>query len=541
MARPLRVLIAEDNPDDAVLILAELRRAGFEPEWRRVDGEVDYLEGLHSGLDVVLSDYEMPQFNGLRALALLKQSRLDVPFIIVSGAIGEEIAVAAMKFGAADYLIKDRMGRLGAAVTHALAERQWRSERQQAEELLQRRQSELRVFFDLMPAMVWFKDMDNRILRVNRLAAESAGKTVEEIEGKPSLEIYPQDAAKFYADDLEVIHSGNPKLGIVERLRSPGGDDLWVQTDKVPVRDQNGKIIGIVVLAQDITERKRSEAALEKIHEQLVESSRQAGMAEIATGILHNVGNVLNSVGIASTCVADSLKKSKATNLAKVVTLLRAHEGNLGTFLTSDPKGKRLPDYLAQLSEHLVAEQETALKELAQLQKNIEHIKEIVSLQQGTAKGSGGVETLQVADLLEDTLRMASGGVPYRDIEVISQFEAGAVITVERHKTLQILTNLVRNAKQACDEKRGTEKRLTLRVTQGKNRVQIAVIDDGVGISPENLMRVFARGFTTKKDGHGYGLHSAAAAAKEMGGALTVHSDGVGHGATFTLELPPKA
>jgi PAS domain S-box-containing protein len=131
-----------------------------------------------------------------------------------------------------------------------------------AYETLQQQQAELRVLFNLLPAMIWFKDTENRILRVNQRVAETAGKSVEEIEGKQSLEIYPQEAARFYADDLEVIHSGAPKLGFIETLRDQEGKEFWVQTDKVPYCDKDGKVIGIVVMAQDITERKRTEDSL---------------------------------------------------------------------------------------------------------------------------------------------------------------------------------------------------------------------------------------------------------------------------------------
>ena len=111
-------------------------------------------------------------------------------------------------------------------------------------------------------------------------------------------------------------------------------------------------------------------------------------------------------------------------------------------------------------------------------------------------------------------------------------------MNLEKHKILQILVNLLRNAKHACQESDRADKRLTVRVINGDGRVRISVIDNGIGIPPENLIRIFSHGFTTKKDGHGFGLHSGALAAKEMDGSLTVHSDGPGQGSTFTLELP---
>jgi signal transduction histidine kinase len=267
-------------------------------------------------------------------------------------------------------------------------------------------------------------------------------------------------------------------------------------------------------------------------------ASRGAGMAEVASNVLHNVGNVLNSVNVASSCLADSLRKSKAVNLSKVVTLLGEHEADLGAFLTSDPKGKQLPGYLAQLTERLAEEQNAALKELAELQNNIEHIKDIVNMQQSFAKASGVMETLQMTDLVEDALKMNASSFARHDIQVIKEFENLPPVTVEKHKVLQILVNLVRNAKQACDELDPPEKRLTLRVARVNGWIRVDVTDNGIGIPSENLTRIFAHGFTTKKAGHGFGLHSGALAAKEMGGSLAVHSAGSRQGATFTLELP---
>jgi two-component system cell cycle sensor histidine kinase/response regulator CckA len=164
------------------------------------------------------------------------------------------------------------------------------TERKRAEEAVQRQQTELRALFDLMPAMIWFKDTNNGILRVNQRVAEAAGKSVAEIEGKSSVEIYPVEAAKFYADDLAVIQSGVAKLGYVEPMRSQDGKELWVQTDKVPVRDPDGKVVGIVVMAQDITERKRGEVALQE-SKLFLQSTLDALSAHIA--ILDEYGKIL--------------------------------------------------------------------------------------------------------------------------------------------------------------------------------------------------------------------------------------------------------
>jgi signal transduction histidine kinase len=291
-------------------------------------------------------------------------------------------------------------------------------------------------------------------------------------------------------------------------------------------------------LHSEMARREETQGALDAMHKQLLEASRRAGMAEVATGVLHNVGNVLTSVNVSSTIVANTLHKSKAANLAKVVALLREHESDLGTFMTADPKGKQLPGYLAQLAEHLAGEQAGALKELVQLQKNIEHIRDIVTMQQSYAKVSGVTETVNVSDLVEDALRMNASALARHDVQTIRELAGVPPITVEKHKVLQILVNLIHNAKYACDESGRSDKRLTVRVTEAEGRVRISVRDNGVGIPPENLTRIFSHGFTTRKDGHGFGLHSGALAAREMGGTLSVHSEGLGHGATFTVELP---
>ena len=179
-----------------------------------------------------------------------------------------------------------------------------------------------------------------------------------------------------------------------------------------------------------------------------------------------------------------------------------------------------------------------ALDELSKLRKNIEHIKDIVSMQQSFAKVSGMKEAVPVTDLLEDALQMNISSILRHDVQVIKEFQPTPPVVVEKHKALQILVNLIRNAKQSCDEANRDVKLLTLRIMNGEGCVRISVSDNGVGIPPENLNRIFNHGFTTKKDGHGFGLHSGANAVKEMGGLLNVHSDGVGKGATFTVELP---
>ncbi|MBI4028149.1 MAG: PAS domain S-box protein [Verrucomicrobia bacterium] len=288
-------------------------------------------------------------------------------------------------------------------------------------------------------------------------------------------------------------------------------------------------------------DHKWAETKLESVHKELLDVSRGAGMADVATNVLHNVGNVLNSINVSSTLVSEKLRKSKVANLGKAAVLLCEHANDLPVFLTQDPKGTQLPGYLTSLAQHLAEEQAEVLKEIESLTRNIEHIKEIVAMQQSYSRVSGVIESLPVTDLVEDALRMNTAALARHDVQVIREYIEKPVIAVEKHKVLQILVNLIRNAKYALDDGKRPDKRLNLRVEKnGAGLIRISVSDNGVGIAPENLTRIFEHRFTTRKEGHGFGLHSGALAAKEMGGTLIAQSDGPGKGAAFILDLPCK-
>jgi signal transduction histidine kinase len=308
----------------------------------------------------------------------------------------------------------------------------------------------------------------------------------------------------------------------------------WIGLLRKEVRERTRE------LREEIAERKRMEQQVEKTHKDLLEVSRQAGMAEVATSVLHNVGNVLNSVNVSNSLVTSRIRNSRVVQLTKAAALIRSHEAELGAFLVHDPKGKQLPGYLEGLAQHLTREQGEILQELNLLGSNIEHIKEIVAMQQNYAKASGLLELMPITDLVEDALRVNAQGFQQDQVQVMREFASAVPALLDKHKVLQILVNLVSNARHACVESGRADKRITVRVSNGEGRVRVAVVDNGVGIASENLTRVFNYGFTTRKDGHGFGLHSGALAAKELGGSLSVNSEGVGKGTTATLDLPLK-
>nr|WP_209311719.1 DAHL domain-containing protein [Pseudomonas brassicacearum] len=289
-------------------------------------------------------------------------------------------------------------------------------------------------------------------------------------------------------------------------------------------------------LEERVQERTRE---LMEAERELVDAARMAGMAEIATNVLHNVGNVLNSVNISAELVTRKLRNSKTLGLTKAVKMMNEHAEDLGQFITHDEKGRLLPRYFNELVDSIAAEQAVLIDELAQLTKSIDHIKEIVTTQQTYAGAARLIEPLNVSDLFEDALRMNSGALSRHHVTVIKEYQEVPAIMGDKHRLLLILINLISNAKFAMSHISEHPREITLGIRiLDETTLSLSVKDRGEGISPENLARIFNHGFTTRKDGHGFGLHSCALAAVEMNGRLYVHSDGPGQGALFTLEVP---
>jgi signal transduction histidine kinase len=279
-------------------------------------------------------------------------------------------------------------------------------------------------------------------------------------------------------------------------------------------------------------------ADLTSAHQQLLIATRHAGMAEVATNVLHNVGNVLNSVNVSAEGIGAKVRQLRVANLKNVAGMIREHSHDLGNFLTTDPRGRELPDYLVKLADNLAEPQYTILEEVASLRKNLEHIKEIVAMQQSYSRRSSVREKCTAMELAEDAIRINSAAMNRHQVRVIREYRPMPPLMLDRHEVLQILVNLLSNAKYAMRPEE-PDKRVVVRVGAGENnRLRIEVADNGVGIPADNLTRIFQHGFTTKKDGHGFGLHSSALAAHALGGSLLATSDGPGHGAVFTLELP---
>ncbi|REG32369.1 histidine kinase/DNA gyrase B/HSP90-like ATPase [Archangium gephyra] len=288
-------------------------------------------------------------------------------------------------------------------------------------------------------------------------------------------------------------------------------------------------------LEQRVEERTRE---LKDVHLQLVQTARRAGMAEIATNVLHNVGNVLNSVYTASQVAKERVKGMRVEHVERVARMIHEHQSDLSTFLTEDGRGRHLMPFLDKLGQNLVEDRQEIVLLLDDVGRYTEHIGDIVKVQQNYARIPRMHEQVSLPGLLEDALRINFAGLVRHQVKVQRHIAPLPPVMTDKHKTLMILVNLISNAKYAMDEVAPSERLLTVRLEQVADRIRISIHDNGMGIAPELLTRIFQYGFTTRDEGHGFGLHSSAIAAQELDGSLAVHSEGPGHGATFTLEIP---
>jgi PAS domain S-box-containing protein len=398
----------------------------------------------------------------------------------------------------------------------------------------------LNAFLETIPDHIYFKDLQSRFIAVSKAKADYDGMRREDFTGKSDSDFFAREFAQIaYNDERNIIRTGQPVLDKLEKATRPDGRVTWFIASKLPWRDQYGKVIGTFGMSRDVTKTIETQKALEESNRQLMDATRQAGMAEVATGVLHNVGNVLTSINVTANLVSDRYRDSKVTSIFKVCGLLREHSTDLGSFFSNDPRAAKLPGYLESLANNLDKERMDTMSDLSTLLKSIDHVKDIIWMQQSYASVAGMVEPLVPSETIEDAIKLSNNALQRHNVHVERQFAQTPAARAERHKVLQILVNLISNAKKAMDCKEPSLRRMLLRVENGHNEtVVIKVIDNGIGIPPENLTKIFGHGFTTRKDGHGFGLHSSALAAKQMGGELTATSDGVGRGATFTLALP---
>ncbi|MBI2939284.1 MAG: PAS domain S-box protein [Chloroflexi bacterium] len=497
MPTPLRVLILEDRPADAELMLYELNRTGFEPTWQRVDTESDYLARLDRTLDVVLADYVLPQFDAARALRLLQERALDIPFIVVSGTISEEVAVQCMKQGAADYLLKDRLSRLGPAVTHALHERRLREEKRQAEAALRESEARLRLLAENALDVIYrYRLAPTRGFEyVSPAAAAITGYTSEEFYADPDLVlkvIHPDDRGL-----IEQLSEEDLSEPIVVRNLRRNGTLIFTEQRVVPIYDEAGCLIAIEGIARDITERKRAE-------EQIRRAERLEMAGRVAGEVAHDINNLLGPVSGYAQLIKRRL-----------------------------PAGHPASAYCDKMLE--------AIRRLTDITQDL--------LTLGR-RGRADQEPLDLNQVAAEAVEQMAPW-PATLTLAVELAEEPLPIMGAHAQLIRALTNLLTNAREAmADTGRlvvRTEKvfvdepiGLATQVVVG-DYARLSVSDTGPGIPPEVRDKIFDAFFTTKRanrqHGSGLGLSVVQAIVDDHRGNIDVETE-VGKGTTFRVYLP---
>lgn len=407
------------------------------------------------------------------------------------------------------------------------------TERRHAEEALRLTQFSV----DRAADGVFWLDSEGNFVYVNEAASQALGYTRTELVGMSVHDIDAQLPPEGWPDHWQSLQK-NGCLSFESTHRTKSGQTYPVEVVANYMRFGGQEYN--CAFSRNISERKRLEREREQLQKQVVQASREAGMAEVATGVLHNVGNALNSLSVSSTVAMDKVRQFRIAGLQQVARLFEEKGGELATFISQDPKGKQLPAYLSALSQNLTQERDAVGEELRSVLHAIEHIKQVIVTQQDYAYSTTLIEPVEISELLNDAVRMSISD--HHGIKILRDYNKIPITHTDRHILMQVIINLLKNAKESLNEKGMDDKCLTIRLREeNTEQLRIEIQDNGVGIAPENLIRVFEYGYSTKSSGHGFGLHMSSNIIKSLNGTLGVNSDGPGCGVVFWLILPFSA
>ena len=500
MPTPLQLLIVEDNRDDAELVVLALHRAGYSVTWRLAQSESEYLTELHEPLDVILCDYSLPEFGAHQALRLLNERSMDVPLIVVTGTVDDHAAAESMRHGAVDYILKDRPGRLGQAVTHAIEQKRLRIERQQAEAAMMELNTTLNAVIQASPIAVVPLDLEGKPIIWYAAAETIFGWTREEALGR-GMRMGTRGAQSRYAELCDRVKAGETVSNINITARNKEGSDIDLSFSAAPLHNVSGQITGLVVIFADITENRKLQA-------ELLEAQKLDSVGRLAGGIAHDFNNMLTAIMGFSELM--TLRCSLDENTRGYVDHIRsaaqkAHD--LSQQLLAFARRQQIEPRSVDLNE-LILGIEMILRRL--IGENIE-----LKITQQAELYTVLVDPGQFEQILVNLV------INSRDA-IQGESESSGVITIETQNALLDSVYDFRHADAASGE-----------------YVLLSVADSGKGMDEVTRARVFEPFFTTKEDGMGTGLGLATAygIVKQAVGHITIRS-APGKGTTVQIYLP---
>ncbi len=397
---------------------------------------------------------------------------------------------------------------------------------------LKESESKISSFLLNSPDYIFIIDHDFIIQYANR---SGAGYATENITGNDAFSFLPLEYHdQFRRAFVQTFKTGSSDIMEVNMVL-PNGEQKWIENRFAAIRDDT-TISEIMLIATDISMRKKTEKKFKTAQKELLAQAHLAGMAEIATGILHNVGNILNSLKVSAQLIQEVLRKSSIDGFKNANQLLNEHADNLNDFFRHNPKGKKLLLYYQTLEEKFEGDNNKIISYMSRLFDKIQEISDVVAAQQDYAGAPSFLEELDVSVIIDSVLVIESEIMEESYISVEKEYTNVPKIVAQKTKFLHILVNLFKNARNAMTE--SSSKKLSVRVDCNDRTVFIRVKDTGMGIPQKDITKIFAYGYTTMKDGLGFGLHNCANYMTEMGGKIWAESDGKGEGATFVLEFP---
>ena len=378
------------------------------------------------------------------------------------------------------------------------------------------------------------------VIETNATAAKKLGYTKNELRQANiqdiELKLETHEAWEAHVDQLKRQDDGMVKEGLHAR-KDGSSFPVEVHTRYIEREGRNY----IIACTRDITQRKQDEARLQEAREALLEASRKAGMADVASSILHNVGNVLNSLIVNAAQLDERIQNSEIKTLIQVKGLIESQGDSLEAFVRSDPKSVKLLHLVARVARALENDQNQMTDGLSSIRSHLDHVRSIVARQQKHARAAGIIEELSLENVLEDAIEISCGEFTSLGIRLVRSYLPIEPVRADRHKVLEVLVNLLSNAKHAVIAGQRTDKMIEVILSSpNPDTAHIIIKDNGVGLDEERARRVFEQGFTTKPDGNGLGLHASAIAARQMNGSLSFESAGFGFGASFCLSIPTQ-